>query len=695
MTKPKRGKDSDYHRKSKDELTQELKKSYQEYSKLKADFDEINRNLSSSRSELDEIAKKLQACEDQFCNIFDNMFNGVLVVDILVDKTGNPYDHKIVRVNKVTEELTGYKQEQMLGKSSHELAFEWPPELLNNLYQVIKTGKPIEYERYNERMKKYFHTQVFSPAPQQLAFVFDDITSRKKAENQLIEAKEKVEENERRFKAITEQALDGIFLTDTSGNYIFVNPAFCKMTGYTEEELLKMNVFDVIIQDDNIILDYIKKNKPFPAVSARRKLICKDKSQIYTDISVKLIDINNTERVLSIVRDITEQVKTEQELIAAKEKAEESDRLKSAFLMNMSHEIRTPMNAILGFLDLLKEPDLDEDQKHEFIDFVNKSGDRLLATINDIIEISRIDAGEIELTVENVNVSEQLKLCYDKFKYIVESKGLELSMHQPEPEDTKIVRTDKNKLSRIISSLIDNSVKFTSEGSIKIGYYVSEDYVTFFVKDTGKGIPANRFESIFERFVQADMSLTRTFEGSGLGLSIVKAYVEAIGGKIWLQSEVGAGSTFYVSIPFSDEEPAGEKFPVTTEEEIHETLGDITVLIVEDDKLSYQYYEILLASHFKLLRAKNGVEALAVFENNKDISIILMDIKIPGDMDGLDVTRKIREQNKKIPIIAQTAYAMNIDRMRAIDAGCNDYITKPVNKNKLFSVITKYCQSEN
>ncbi|MBE0650745.1 MAG: PAS domain S-box protein [Bacteroidales bacterium] len=694
MKKPKNEAiNSDYGKKSREELIQELEKTYLEYNSLKTAFQQINTNFQYSKDELSKTAEKLKECENEFCNIFDNMFNGLLVVDIFTNEKGEPYDHKFVRANKISEKLTGKKVVDVIGKSSRDLNLEWPPELLYQLYQVTKQGTPIEYERYNEFVGKYFHTQVFSPAPKQLAFVFDDITERKEAENQLIAAKEKAEENELRFRAISDQVLDGIALADMQGNYVFVNPSFCEMTGYSETELLEKNVFELaVMKDEPSMFQYIKQHKDGQTVRRRRKLIRRDKSLINVDINGRLITINNEEFIMGVVRDVTEQMRVEKELIAAKERAEESDRLKTAFLMNMSHEIRTPMNAILGFLDLLKEPDLDDSQKLEYINIVNKSGERLLDTINDIIEISRIEAGETRVSEDIVNIEETLQFYYDLFKYDAELKGLAFRVSQQVKGSSSIIKTDKQKLENILSNLIKNAIKFTSKGSVEIGNYLEDDTLVFYVKDTGKGIPADRFDVIFDRFVQADMSLTRAHEGSGLGLAIVKAHVQLLGGKIWLQSKVGEGSTFYFSLPLSREsqESVGENYQPYPDQQ-----DNTTILIVEDDELSFQYYEIILSPYSKLIHERNGVDAVKTFEERKgDISLILMDMKMPGKLDGFEATRTIREKDKDIPIIAQTAYAMEIDKMKALEAGCNDYVTKPVSKEKLLSLIAKYSKSK-
>jgi PAS domain S-box-containing protein len=408
------------------------------------------------------------------------------------------------------------------------------------------------------------------------------------------------------------------------------------------------------------------------------------KKHSYTEYEEQLLKVYAQTLV-----NVKERLKKEQRLISAKEKAEESDRLKSAFLANMSHEIRTPMNGIIGFLDLLKEPDLSEENKNAYIDIVTQSSHRLLDTINDIIEISRIETGELKVHMSPVNISELIAYYHGFFKQQTDQKGLKYFVTNRLPEEIKFFKTDRNKLESIISNLIKNAIKFTYEGSIEFGCYYESGNLVFFVKDTGIGISYEMQNQVFERFVQEDMSLSRPQEGSGLGLSIVKAYAGLLKGKIWLQSEPGEGSTFRFSVPYypSEEEKR--------ENEPHETFPEIsaenhTYLIAEDDYASYLYLECLLAGPgITFIHTTNGNDTVRAARDNPDLSVILMDLRMPG-LTGLDATKQIREFNKTIPIIAQTAYALTGDRETALQAGCNDYISKPLNHNQLHKIISRY-----
>ena len=377
------------------------------------------------------------------------------------------------------------------------------------------------------------------------------------------------------------------------------------------------------------------------------------------------------------------------DLIHAKDKAQESDHLKTAFLANMSHEIRTPMNGILGFLELLKEPDLDNVEKSDYIDIVNKSGQRLLATINDIIEISKIEANELVVRIDQINLAEIIQFHYAFFRTQAEEKGLKLVIQDHLKGDQAIIMTDKYKLDSILTNLIKNAIKFTAHGEIEFGNYIDHNQLVFYVKDSGRGIPPDRLDAIFERFVQADLALTRAHEGSGLGLSIVKAYIDALGGKIWINSEVDKGSTFSFSIPYNPI-TASMIHEKTEPVKDHKRLKDLTVLFAEDDESSYQLMKIVLAHEgIKFIHTTNGKETIEALKQNPATSIILMDLKMPG-MDGLEATRQIRQFNKTIPILAQTAHALYGDKEKAQQAGCTDYLSKPLNRNELMRMIEKY-----
>ncbi len=414
----------------------------------------------------------------------------------------------------------------------------------------------------------------------------------------------------------------------------------------------------------------------------------------------KIFDINHTgilyrgkKAMLEIFQDITERKRVESELINAKEKAEQSDRLKSAFLTNMSHEIRTPMNGILGFTELLKEPNLSSDDQRDFIQTIQISGARMLNTINNIVDISKVESGLTQVDIKETNINEKIEFTYKFFKPDAEAKELKLLFKNGLNTKESVIKTDNEKVYGILTNLVKNAIKFTYEGSIEFGYEKKGEYLEFFVKDTGVGIPENKKELIFERFRQGSESLDRIYEGSGLGLSISKSYVDMLGGKIWVESEVGKGSTFYFTIPYNGvSEVNNNKENVISAEDKEGQIKNLKILIVEDDEISYALMTRTLQKiSYEVLHAITGVQAIEACKNNPDLDLVLMDIRMP-QMDGNEATRQIRQFNKDIIIIAQTAHSFSGDKERALEAGCNDYISKPIMKDLLYELIKKHCK---
>ncbi len=379
-----------------------------------------------------------------------------------------------------------------------------------------------------------------------------------------------------------------------------------------------------------------------------------------------------------------ELVKEKTGLKIAKEKAEESDRLKSAFLANMSHEIRTPMNGILGFSELLKEPGLSGETQQEYISIIHKSGKRMLNIINDIVDISKIESGQMNLFISETNINEQIEFIYTFFKPEIEGKGMQFSNMSSLPAKECFIKTDREKVYAILTNLIKNAVKFTEKGSIEIGCNKKGKFLEFYVIDTGIGIPKDRQTAIFERFVQADIADKNAYQGAGLGLSISKAYVGMLGGEIWVESEAGKGSAFYFTLPYQaetiKENNAGNEILPSSE---LTPINKFKILIAEDDEPSEKFLLIAIKKFGdEIITVKNGIEAVAACRNNPDIDLVLMDIMMP-EMDGYEATRQIRKFNKDVIIIAQTAYALEGDREKSIAAGCDNYMSKPINTAEL------------
>ncbi|MCO6162797.1 ATP-binding protein [Flavobacterium sp. NRK F7] len=383
------------------------------------------------------------------------------------------------------------------------------------------------------------------------------------------------------------------------------------------------------------------------------------------------------------------------QLEKTKKKAEESDKLKSAFLMNLSHEIRTPMNAIMGFSDLLLKKDLKEDEKEEYLKIIQKSGKNLIDIIDDLVEMSKIDSDLIEPKYSSIDLKNMIQATFESIKITVPSyKNIDFKLIVPKDTSTQNVVTDVVKLNQVITNLLTNAIKFTDEGFIVLDYEFDfkKNQIHFTVKDSGKGIPDELQETIFSRFNKVDFISDQDNKGLGLGLAISKAYIEMLGGTISLKSEVGVGSTFSFSIPLQfDSETTLEAQPIY--EDI--SLGDEEIILVaEDDNINYLLIEKLLKLlNFKVVRAKNGQEAVEICKQNKEVDLILMDIKMPS-VDGHEAFTKIREFNKDIPIVAQTSYSFPEEIEKINKTGFNDFISKPIDKDKLYIIIRKYIQNK-
>jgi len=586
---------------------------------------------------------------------------------------------------------------------------------IKELFERVKKGEIVHFP------DTYFNVHDFNPElpdvpvwvrgvvfplldsngnPERFVLMQEDITERRKAE-------EKLKESELKYRTLIENTNDVVFCVDEKGEYQFTNHVFAKTFGKTPEYFVGKTFWDIYPKEEadhrfaavtemfrTGEVQTIEVSVPLPD----RTMYFIAKANPIKDETGKII-LNLTTAI-----DITERKLAEKELIIAKEHAEESDRLKSAFLANMSHEIRTPMNGILGFTDLLQDPDLSSEEKRSYIGLVHKSGQRMLNTVNDIIEISKIEAGMVFLNKEKTNVNQKVSELVQFFIPEAAEKGLTLTFEKMLPEADSTILTDAQKLYSILNNLIKNAIKFTDKGSIDVGYHVVEKIhefslqqrqIQFYVKDTGIGIPADRKEAIFDRFVQADIGDRRAFQGSGLGLSISKANVEMLGGTIWVESEEHKGSTFYFTLPYDqgNKEERQAKIVASSPQNasrISNNVSGLKILIAEDDEVSDMLISIMTEQFGReILKADTGKRAVEICQNNPDIDLILMDLKMPV-MDGLGATRQIRKFNKDVVIIAQTAYGLSGDREKAIEAGCNDYVAKPIRKEELMELLQKY-----
>jgi signal transduction histidine kinase len=381
------------------------------------------------------------------------------------------------------------------------------------------------------------------------------------------------------------------------------------------------------------------------------------------------------------------------ELTTSKNKAEESDRLKSAFLANMSHEIRTPLNAILGFSNFLKNPELSKERTNEYVDIIETSGHQLLAIINDILEISQIESGHMRINPEPVNISKLLNELFLQFHKEASAKNIELILNINRSAEDIITKTDVIRIRQILSNLLNNAIKFTHKGKVEFSARLHNNQVVFYIKDTGIGIAPEDQAVIFQPFRQVETTMSRNYGGNGLGLSISRALVERLGGKLSLNSIPGKGSTFTFTIPYVNEDHKQDNMIHQPEQQNDlkaYNWGNHLILVAEDEMFNYRFLEeILSPTSVKILHAKTGQDAVQLVKDYPDISLVIMDLKMPG-MDGYMATRLIKEIRPKLPVIAQTAAVLNESGDDDEKEGFDRYLSKPLEIRSFMETIDNY-----
>jgi len=648
--------------------------------------------------------------------LFSSLFYNNNSVMIIVD----PKTQTLIDVNQAAERFYGWSQNEMIGMSVSDINMLSTNKVGNilqdvsahgkathNLQHRIKGGEVRDVEviasRITLKKKHYIHAIVY------------DVTQKKKIEEQVFKLTKSIEHSPA-----------GVVITDAAGKIEYINPKFEEQTGYLQSEVMGLDLnflnsgkepksfyedlWNIIKAGNDWRGEVLnkKKNGELYWESTHISPVKDEKNRIVNFIAIKeditqrkLTELELHERDLRLQEQneeylaINEELKESyqkikvinEELEEARKIAEENDRLKSAFLANMSHEIRTPMNAICGFSNLLLNKSLGEEEKEEFVHIINVNSQQLLSIINDIIDVSKIEAGQVTISKIDFSLNNLLNDLQLLFRQPVRMKGIHYSTTYGLSNEQSKINSDELKLKQILSNLIYNAIKFTSRGFIEVGYTLKNGFIEFFVRDTGIGIDTRDFKRIFGRFQQVEKATTESRTGTGLGLPICKAYVELLGGKIWLSSTVGEGSVFYFSIPYNSSE-AQVYEAARAEGEVYYWHGK-TILIAEDDTTNYLYLrEVIGITKATISRAKNGEEVLDACSNTH-FDLILMDIKMPI-MDGVEATKILRSRGNQIPIIAQTAYAFSEDKQKMLNSGFNDYISKPIRKEELLWLMGKW-----
>jgi len=532
---------------------------------------------------------------------------------------------------------------------------------------------------------------------------FTEFDTLAQAANQMIHERERIKSvlsaEKSRLRYMIDAIPDLIFFKDVDSKFLGCNKAFEKYINKSSDEIIGLSEYDLFRKTD--ATGYLKSDNQIiqtlePERSTNWIEYTNGHRYLFYTLKTPYFDSeNNLLGIIGISRDITEMEETRQRLIHAKEKAEESDRLKTAFLANMSHEIRTPMNAIIGFSDLLSEEDLSQDDKDDFISKIKNAGRSLMTLINDIIDIAKIEAGQLKVSESACDINQMLsdlRGTFEEMKNISGKKSISLNLVLPEDNSHQFVSTDPMRLQQIFTNLLSNALKFTEFGSIEFGYTNQSNTLSFFVKDSGIGILRSKQKLLFQRFSQLDPSTTRKYGGTGLGLAISKNLVDLLGGSIGMESNPGKGSLFYFTIPYK---PVKSK-PVKN---IKVDLQNInwegrTILIAEDMMQNFLLMEALLRhSEVRLLHALNGQVAIDIVKSEPNIDLILMDIQLPIK-SGYEALKEILEIRPDIPVLSYTAFALPHEREKSITAGFVDFIPKPIKAEILIPMLDKYLQNQ-
>ncbi len=640
--------------------------------------------------------KKTSVALQQAADLVKNIQTGIHIYKL--EKLDDDRTLRMITANPASERLTGVKAKDVIGKTLDENFPDLRKKGIPQQYaNVVRTQMPIEIEDlyYSDDrvIAGAFTVRAFPLPDNQVGVSFDNSTEKVKALANL-------KSSEELYRSLLATSPDSICMTDLDGKIVFASENMARIHGYESyKDLIGMNGFDLVHKEDTskakegvgLTLKYgFTKNIEY-------RLVRKDGGAFIGEVNVALIRHSNGHPKAFIIntRDITIRKLSENQIIKAKERAEQADRLKSAFLANMSHEIRTPINGIVGFTALLRNDKIDKQKKENYINIIHKSSNQLLAIINDIVDISKIEADLIDISWNTCNINELVEdICsnFENERKILSIYNLKIITKKNLPDKEAEILTDEVRLRQILNNLVSNALKFTAEGQIIIGYKLTgDDFIEFYVEDTGIGISKENQKIIFDRFRQEDDSNTRKFGGTGLGLAICRGLTSLLGGDIFVHSEKGKGSRFYFTHPYKlsvDEDQVVKEVRIPSDEIF--IWKNKNILVVDDTEEILTYFEELFSeTEANLVKARTAKETFDILKKNKNIHIILLDIQLP-DMNGYEVAKIILNEYQKIPIISQTAYALTGDKEKAFEVGCVGYIAKPIKQDQLFNLIDKF-----
>ncbi|WP_372750911.1 ATP-binding protein [Labilibaculum sp.] len=641
-----------------------------------------------------ERTTALTESEEKYRNLINGSTDIILVHEY---KGGN--SSKLIEANDTSCIVLGYTKGELFKLEPQNYIEDLPTDYITNSIKRLTKEKQITLEqvfttKYGKKIPMETVSQLVSLQGKHVILSTSrDITDRKYAQQAIVQS-------ERRLKKMIHQSPLPIVITDNEQNIEYFNNKFVELFEYTLDDIKTSEDWYRSCFPDRKYRDQVKDTWNKAITKAKKDQTDIEKQEF--NMTIKNGNVRHCEffmvpfdgSSMIIINDISEIISTQKELLKAKEKAEESDHLKSAFLANMSHEIRTPMNGIIGFADMLKRPDRTKDQSDTYINIIYKSSNQLLKIINDVLDISKLDSGQTYLKESNCSINSLLDELHTQFsKENSTDDGIEFRVSKALSNRNALVTTEARKLRQILSNLLSNAFKFTSSGLIEFGYeLISDSQLEFYVKDTGIGIQKKKQKIIFERFRQVEETFTRRYGGTGLGLAISKGFVELMGGQINMETEEDKGTTFYFTIPYK---PVNPKAPNANQRKKRSyKWNDKLILVVEKDENNFKCIEAALKpTKVKILRTISGNKAIELSLKNPTINLVLMDLSL-SDVNGLDVSQSIKKMRDNLPIIAQTSNPLQEDRIKSIEAGCDDFLAIPFDKNNLLDTIDKYLVKE-